>query len=43
MTAQGHAYVEFGIELAKKLRDVQESVVNFYKGYQNCYMEKDDK
>jgi protein deglycase len=42
VTAQGHAYVEFGIELAKKLTNVEERVVNFYRGFENSYMEKDD-
>lgn len=41
LTAQGHAYVQFGIELAKMLREVNQDTIYFYKGNGNSYMEKD--
>lgn len=41
LTAQGHAFVEFGIELNKMLTDVDESTVEFYLGKGNRLMEKD--
>ncbi|GAA0338010.1 type 1 glutamine amidotransferase family protein [Bacillus carboniphilus] len=40
LTAQGHAFVEFGIELNKMLTNVNESTVEFYLGKGNQMMEK---
>lgn len=39
LTAQGHAYVDFGIELNKMVREVSEDAIGFYMGKRNIYME----
>ncbi|MBS4191988.1 DJ-1/PfpI family protein [Bacillus sp. FJAT-49705] len=42
ITAQGHAYVDFGIQLNKMIRDVRDESIDFYIGKRNHYMEMDD-
>ncbi|PKG27070.1 glutamine amidotransferase [Cytobacillus horneckiae] len=39
LTAQGHAYVEFAIELNKMINNVSEAAVDFYRGNKNHFME----
>ncbi|MED4019221.1 MULTISPECIES: DJ-1/PfpI family protein [Sutcliffiella] len=39
LTAQGHAYVQFGIELNKMLRTVNDETIDFYNGKRNVMME----
>lgn len=39
LTAQGHAYVQFGIELNKMLREVSDDTIDFYDGKRNVIME----
>ncbi|QED46612.1 DJ-1/PfpI family protein [Cytobacillus dafuensis] len=41
LTAQGHAYVDFGIQLNKMIRDVSDESIDFYRGKRNHYMEAD--
>lgn len=41
LTAQGHAYVDFGIELNSMLRQVNEETKDFYQGKRNSIMEID--
>jgi len=41
LTAQGHAFVEFGIELNKMLRQVSKESIEFYQGERNGLMELD--
>ncbi|MFB7305165.1 DJ-1/PfpI family protein [Heyndrickxia sporothermodurans] len=40
ITAQGHAYVLFGIELNKMIRDVSPEALDFYSGKRNKMMEE---
>jgi len=39
LTAQGHAFVSFGIELSKMVRDVSQDTLDFYNGKINKMME----
>ncbi|WP_313799231.1 DJ-1/PfpI family protein [Cytobacillus sp.] len=41
ITAQGHAYVEFGIEVYKMLRETNTETIDFYRGDRNRLMEAD--
>jgi protein deglycase len=41
LTAQGHAYVDFGIELNSMLGQLNEETKDFYKGKRNSIMEID--
>ncbi|CAG9622463.1 DJ-1/PfpI family protein [Sutcliffiella rhizosphaerae] len=41
VTAQGHAFVEFGIEVNKLMREVSKDSITFYSGEGNRLMEKD--
>ncbi|MGE8205635.1 DJ-1/PfpI family protein [Heyndrickxia sp. NPDC080065] len=43
LTAQGHAYVDFGIHLNKMVREVKKETIDFYSGERNIYMESDSK
>ncbi len=43
LTAQGHAYVDFGIQLNKMVRDVSKEAIDFYKGKGNIHMETDGR
>ncbi|MBS4196311.1 DJ-1/PfpI family protein [Lederbergia citri] len=40
LTAQGHAFVSFGIELNKMMSDVSEGLIDFYSGRRNRMMEE---
>ncbi|MBS4201167.1 DJ-1/PfpI family protein [Bacillus sp. FJAT-49732] len=40
LTAQGHAFVSFGIELCKMVKDVSHEAVEFYRGMGNKMMEE---
>ncbi|WP_165921134.1 DJ-1/PfpI family protein [Paenibacillus albiflavus] len=40
ITAQGHAFVEFGIKLNEMVRDVKPEQSDFYRGIRNAMMEK---
>ncbi len=39
ITAQGHAYVEFGIEINKQIKQVSDGTIEFYQGKRNRMME----
>jgi 4-methyl-5(b-hydroxyethyl)-thiazole monophosphate biosynthesis len=39
ITAQGHAFVEFGLEIAKRLNVFKEEYREFYSGIRNRLME----
>ncbi|MDQ0268205.1 hypothetical protein [Cytobacillus purgationiresistens] len=39
LTAQGHAFIEFGIELSKMMQLTNEETIDFYRGKKNHYME----
>lgn len=39
VTAQGHAFVEFGIKLNQLVRDVRTEQIEFYRGNRNAMME----
>jgi protein deglycase len=40
LTAQGHAYVDFGIEINKMVRKVSGEAIDFYIGKRNVFMEE---
>ncbi|WP_102275369.1 DJ-1/PfpI family protein [Cytobacillus massiliigabonensis] len=42
ITAQGHAYVEFGIQVAKMVRETSTEIIEFYRGERNRLMEADE-